>query len=1332
MKQFILLKKVSSSLVFLSLSSIVIITACKSEVDKKPNTSKIDEAKNDPKIDTSKGDEAKKDPKNETKKDTSKSEDPKNDPKKDTDNQEPIIPRQENNSNLENTEQNINVSSIFEDKTFLENKQSEIDSVSLKITGSKIEFKNINSANLYHFNSQGKYVKLLSVGELDSDLKNYKIKLDSEDLQKNVWLNVKAVENEGDYYKFIGEFSQNFINILNNGTVSSTFDIYIPKTKNELGAITTFEQLISQIRANPSGNFKLANDISAESTEIGRNSTSYLENVYFSGSLESIEGKNFTIYDLEKPLFDNLNNATIQNINFKNLKVKSINNSQFAVGAIANSSSGSTVNNVHLFGDVKGPKIVGGIIGVLDNNSIIKNSSFHGNIYSSQSAGGLSGIITRGSSIENSYANINITSKLINSDKIGGIVGELGQNSSLKNIVIEGNVLNNGPDEFANSGGLIGLVSTNGTQDSPDTGRVENIYAKINFFNAKPIFGNFYKSSFFDYEKSFKNINFANNSDNESFDWLKIIDENTFNEIAKKWKNLNNENIKLKTLNFSYLKGYQSDFSIAYANFAKLLPFYDRYTIMTYAHKVGKNSNLYSKKLLGFEFYENQNLVKNLAREKEKINKLRIYFGDGQIEDYKIDSFKQNDSGIIDFSFKNNGIEFIVHPNILISEKKNQLVSGLINLLKNTDLSDNSIFDTQNNFVDNSPIKEQLFIDQHETEVKKDLGNIIDSISNNIDIFDLDDTKFTEFYKKDLEKEKNSIYIGLNYLYRWYSISDFKDKLLFSLGIYGKSNDSLSLLKDIGKLDFINLKANKTANAYHDAFSKYLKPKSVGDFIEYNYNLFKQKDQTPDKYFDSLTKAYITKVESKSDTSVNKPMIERFKQEEQANKLLPLLTVKDQNTLWFIFTTNSNISGLFSKYFSSSESLKPQIREFAEAAQGYYDVLYRILNEKSKKTMQNHIVDVYDTFGPKNEPGVKAYSLPVGHWLSLRDKNYAAFVPGENKKLMYFDGTKILTKYAKSIFSHESTHTFDNDILLDGYGKRFGHRAESFARGMFQAPYSDEPGDLAFNFIEKYEGGQQLVRNSSPERFSNLADLEKYYKNLFDIIYLLDLSEAEAIIAKKPSDTSDYRKIELGGDGFTKNDILSRVGSSEFNSINSIEDLVDKNIVGANVGGDWVTSFGHNDYYTVNFFRPYFGILENTEGVSGGLNFRRVAFELLAEKGYYGGMIPYISAKSNKQTDVPEGVVKGSDSHVLKMIFGDKYKSFSDFKKDMYKQRKDKLNKLKPFSFDFNSKKYEIKSFDDLKTVFIDNFDRINTIRVDIHVEMYKQTDEYRQSIFNE
>ncbi|WP_179852398.1 hypothetical protein, partial [Mesomycoplasma ovipneumoniae] len=100
-------------------------------------------------------------------------------------------------------------------------------------------------------------------------------------------------------------------------------------------------------------------------------------------------------------------------------------------------------------------------------------------------------------------------------------------------------------------------------------------------------------------------------------------------------------------------------------------------------HKVDKNSNLYRKKLLGFEFYDNQNLIKNLAREKSKVNKLIIYFGDDQKEEFKIDSFKQNTDGIIDFSFESNGSKFIVHPNILISDKKTELVSGLISLLKN-------------------------------------------------------------------------------------------------------------------------------------------------------------------------------------------------------------------------------------------------------------------------------------------------------------------------------------------------------------------------------------------------------------------------------------------------------------------------------------------------------------------------------------------------------------------------------------------------------------------------------------------------------------------------
>lgn len=752
---------------------------------------------------------------------------------------------------------------------------------------------------------------------------------------------------------------------------------------------------------------------------------------------------------------------------------------------------------------------------------------------------------------------------------------------------------------------------------------------------------------------------------------------------------------------------------------------------MKYAHKLDRNSNLFKKNLIGHEFYNGENLIKNLALEKSKINKLKIYFGDGEFEDFKITTFKENTYGIIDFFFESANSELIVHPNSLISDKKIALFSNLITILKNTNLSDNKIYDTQNVYViPNVPIKEQLFIDNHEQEIKNNLENIITSIANNIDIFDLNDNKFLEIYKKDLEKEKNAIYIGLNYLYRWYSISNFRDKLLYSLAIYGKSSDSLSLLKDIGKLDFANLKADKTANGYHEVFSKYLNPSSPGNFIEYNYNLFKQKQQNIDDFFKSLTKAYITKIDSKSDQLVNKPMIERFKQEEQADKLLPLLTVKDENALWFIHTTNSNISGVFSRYRSSSfsdEKIKEQIKIFGESAQDYYDVLYRILNQKSKKTMQNYIVDVYDAFGGKNDPGIKSYALPINAWRTHRG-GQRAYMPTENRKAVYFVASDFLSYATQPILVHEHTHNFDDDILLDGYGKRRGHNAESYATGMFQAPSYASSDELAFNFIKKYSGDEK-VHNSSPERFANLADLENYYKNLFDLIYVLDLAEAKAIIAKKS--TENYQKLELSKDDYAKKDILNNLQNSDFNSISSINDLVDRNIVGSRVGGSWKREFGHNNYITVNLFKPYFGLLENKEGISGGLSFRRTAFELLAEKGYYVGMVPYISAKSNQEINVPEGVVKGSDSHVLRMIFGDKYKSFSDFKKDMYKKREEKLNKLKPFSFTYRNQTKQINTFEDLEKIFIENFTNTTELRTRIHVAIHKKTDEHRESIFN-
>ena len=50
-----------------------------------------------------------------------------------------------------------------------------------------------------------------------------------------------------------------------------------------------------------------------------------------------------------------------------------------------------------------------------------------------------------------------------------------------------------------------------------------------------------------------------------------------------------------------------------------------------------------------------------------------------------------------------------------------------------------------------------------------------------------------------------------------------------------------------------------------------------------------------------------------------------------------------------------------------------------------------------------------------------------------------------------------------------------------------------------------------------------------------------------------------------------------------------------------------------------------NGYYVVPLFSANYAAVQNNYGVSGDVTIRRQAFELLAEYGYYNGMVPYIS-----------------------------------------------------------------------------------------------------------
>lgn len=156
---------------------------------------------------------------------------------------------------------------------------------------------------------------------------------------------------------------------------------------------------------------------------------------------------------------------------------------------------------------------------------------------------------------------------------------------------------------------------------------------------------------------------------------------------------------------------------------------------------------------------------------------------------------------------------------------------------------------------------------------------------------------------------------------------------------------------------------------------------------------------------------------------------------------------------------------------------------------------------------------------------------------------------------------------------------------------------------------------------------------------------------------------------------------------------------------------------------------------------------------------RRMAFELLAAKGFKDGMVPYISnqyaeeAKANGDVITSYGKVIGNvtDELVLQKVFNNEYKSWVDFKKAMYEERKAKFNKLMSISFDnpngswFRKDRVTIKNIEDLQRMittavnedaedYLVNIyperSRVHKLKQAIFKAYLDQTDDFRNSIF--
>ncbi len=111
------------------------------------------------------------------------------------------------------------------------------------------------------------------------------------------------------------------------------------------------------------------------------------------------------------------------------------------------------------------------------------------------------------------------------------------------------------------------------------------------------------------------------------------------------------------------------------------------------------------------------------------------------------------------------------------------------------------------------------------------------------------------------------------------------------------------------------------------------------------------------------------------------------------------------------------------------------------------------------------------------------------------------------------------------------------------------------------------------------------------------------------------------------------------------------------------------------------------------FSANYAGV-QNDKGVSGDITIRRHAFELLAEYGYYGGMVPYISNQYKGAAAGDNTIL--SDKYILNKISDGTYKTMADFKKAMFQRRIEKTRQLKPVTITWKNQSVTINNFEKL------------------------------------
>ena len=1206
----------------------------------------------------------------------------------------------------------------------------------------KLELRNISNVELYTLENN-KYRHVTSLSSVPTTPTDYFMKVKSENF-KDVMLPVSSItsvrRDNQEVYKIVGR-ANNLIHHENDSTLEN-YTYYLPKTVNSENEVyTSFKNLVEAMNRNLHGTFRLGATMDAREVELRDGQESYISSEFTGTLIGKNNDKNYAIYNLKKPLFNALSHATIQDLSIKEANVSSKDDTATIAKEAKN---GSKIINVHSSGVIAGERSIGGLVSQV-TNSTISESSFTGRITNTYDTtatyqiGGLVGKLSGASaSIDRSISSIDMATNANTGDQVvGGIAGLVDKNATIRNSYVEGNL--NNVKHFGYVGGVAGYLWDRDSSDISNSGNLTNVLSDVNVTNGNAIAG-------YDFN-GIKATNTYSNKNNKVVNVVQVDDEVLSRDsekqrgivldnnkvLEKKTELVSKKNTKIEDFNFSsrYVTDYGNvegaDVSRlkVYKNIEKLLPFYNRETIVKYGNLVETNNDLFTKNLVSVVPMKDKEVITDINKNKGSINKLLLHYSDNTSQTLDV-KYRQDFSKVAEYEITNTKLMYT--PNTLLHDYNN-IVKAVLNDLKSVQYNSDAV----RRVLDiSSDIKlTELYLDEQFDKTKANIGDTLSKLlSADAAIAENNNSIIDNYVIEKIKNNKEALLLGLTYLERWYNFkydnASAKDLVLYHLDFFGKSNSSaLDNVIELGKSGFNNLLAKNNVITYNVLLSKNYGTEGLFKALE-GYRKVFLPNTTNNDWFKKQSKAYI--VEEKSTI----PEVSS-KQSEQGTEhsigvydrltspswkyqsmVLPLLTLPEEKMIFMIANISTIGFGAYDRYRSNeypkgeklNKFVEDNVKEAAKRFRDHYDYWYKILDNDNKEKLFRSVL-VYDAFRfgndtndkvqeanfETNNPVIKNFFGPSGN--NVVHNQHGAYATGD---AFYYMAYRMLDKSGAVTYTHEMTHNSDREIYLGGYGRRSGLGPEFYAKGLLQAP--DHPYDptITINSVLKYDDSENSTRlqiADPTQRFSSAEDLHSYMHNMFDLIYTLEILEGRAVAKLDYNEKNDLlRKIENiykkdpDGNYVYATNAVRRLTSDEINKLNSFNSLIENDII-TRRGYIDQGEYERNGYHTINLFSPIYSALSSDRGTPGDLMGRRMAFELLAAKGYKEGMVPYISNQYEKEAKERGHKINSygkeiglvTDDLVLEKVFNKKYKSWVEFKKDMYNERIQQFSKLNRVSF---------------------------------------------------